>query len=194
MMHILLVVLGLFCVVESVAKEAGDPPVNASGVPPAIASASPDYRIGPEDVLEISVWREETLQKQALVRPDGGMSFPLVGNIQAAGRTAEAGRLVGDLLGMERKSDLHNEFRDMGLAPWNAAKAAAEIEAFEKARGANAETRAIDGALNSLDGQVFVFFVMVVAAAEVAVGLAIIINVFRARETVYVDEVNLLKG
>jgi NADH-quinone oxidoreductase subunit K len=49
-------------------------------------------------------------------------------------------------------------------------------------------------ALNDLDGQVFVFFVMVVAAAEVAVGLAIIINVFRARETVYVDEVNLLKG
>jgi len=47
---------------------------------------------------------------------------------------------------------------------------------------------------NNLDGQVFVFFVMVVAAAEVAVGLAIIINVFRARETVYVDEVNLLKG
>ena len=48
--------------------------------------------------------------------------------------------------------------------------------------------------LHSVDGQVFVFFVMVVAAAEVAVGLAIIINVFRARETVYVDEVNLLKG
>ena len=47
---------------------------------------------------------------------------------------------------------------------------------------------------NNLDGQVFVFFVMVVAAAEVAVGLAIIINVFRARETVYVDEVNRLKG
>ena len=48
--------------------------------------------------------------------------------------------------------------------------------------------------LQNLDGQVFVFFVMVVAAAEVAVGLAIIINVFRARETVYVDEVNRLKG
>ena len=48
--------------------------------------------------------------------------------------------------------------------------------------------------LENLDGQVFVFFVMVVAAAEVAVGLAIIINVFRARETVYVDEVNRLKG
>ncbi len=48
--------------------------------------------------------------------------------------------------------------------------------------------------LNSLDGQVFVFFVMTVAAAEVAVGLAIIVNMFRLRETVFVDEINLLKG
>jgi NADH-quinone oxidoreductase subunit K len=43
------------------------------------------------------------------------------------------------------------------------------------------------------DGQVFVFFVMAVAAAEVAVGLAIIISVFRNRQTVDVGEVNLLK-
>ena len=48
--------------------------------------------------------------------------------------------------------------------------------------------------LRSLDGQIFVFFVMTVAAAEVAVGLAIIVNVFRLKETVYVDEINLLKG
>ena len=48
--------------------------------------------------------------------------------------------------------------------------------------------------LNSLDGQVFVFFVMTVAAAEVAVGLAIIVNLFRLRETVLVDQINLLKG
>ena len=48
--------------------------------------------------------------------------------------------------------------------------------------------------LNSLDGLVFVFFVMTVAAAEVAVGLAIIVNLFRLRETVFVDEINLLKG
>lgn len=44
-----------------------------------------------------------------------------------------------------------------------------------------------------LDGQVFVFFVMVVAAAEAAVGLAIIIAVFRTRATLNVDRVNLLK-
>jgi len=48
--------------------------------------------------------------------------------------------------------------------------------------------------LNSLDGQVFVFFVMTVAAAEVAIGLAIIVNLFRLRESVFVDEINLLKG
>ena len=46
---------------------------------------------------------------------------------------------------------------------------------------------------HSLNGQVFVFFVMVVAAAEAAVGLAIIIAVFRTRETLNPDRVNLLK-
>jgi NADH-quinone oxidoreductase subunit K len=45
----------------------------------------------------------------------------------------------------------------------------------------------------NLNGQIFVFFVMVVAAAEAAVGLAIIIAIFRTRETLSVDQVNLLK-
>ena len=48
--------------------------------------------------------------------------------------------------------------------------------------------------MRSLDGQVFVFFVMTVAAAEVAIGLAIIVHLFRLRETVFVDEIHLLKG
>lgn len=43
------------------------------------------------------------------------------------------------------------------------------------------------------DGQLFVFFVMVVAAAEAVVGLAVIISVFRFRESVDVDRVNLFK-
>ncbi len=47
------------------------------------------YRIGPEDVLEISVWREDSLQREVLVRPDGGISFPLVGDVQAAGKTPQ---------------------------------------------------------------------------------------------------------
>jgi NADH-quinone oxidoreductase subunit K len=44
-----------------------------------------------------------------------------------------------------------------------------------------------------VSGQIFVFFVMVVAAAEAAVGLAIIISVFRSRETLNVDRVNMMK-
>jgi NADH-quinone oxidoreductase subunit K len=47
--------------------------------------------------------------------------------------------------------------------------------------------------LQMMSGQVFVFFVMTVAAAEVAVGLAIIVALFRNRATIDVDEVNLLK-
>jgi NADH-quinone oxidoreductase subunit K len=49
------------------------------------------------------------------------------------------------------------------------------------------------GNVHALSGQIFVFFVMVVAAAEAAVGLAIIIAVYRTRETLNVDQVNLLK-
>ncbi len=44
------------------------------------------------------------------------------------------------------------------------------------------------------DGQIFAFFVMTVAAAEVAVGLAIIVSIFRVRHDIDVDEVSLLKG
>lgn len=48
--------------------------------------------------------------------------------------------------------------------------------------------------LQSMDGQVFVLLILTVAAAEVAVGLAIIVALFRAREIVDVDEANALKG
>jgi NADH-quinone oxidoreductase subunit K len=51
---------------------------------------------------------------------------------------------------------------------------------------------ALGRSVGSMDGQVIVFFVMTVAAAEAAVGLAIIIALFRNRETVNADELNLL--
>ncbi|ODS30990.1 MAG: NADH dehydrogenase I subunit K [Candidatus Scalindua rubra] len=47
--------------------------------------------------------------------------------------------------------------------------------------------------LNSMDGQIFVFFIMTVAAAEAAVGLAIIVALFRNKATVNVDDINLMK-
>ncbi len=45
------------------------------------------YRIQPGDVLQIAVWKEQDLQGEILVRPDGGISFPLVGDLQAGGVT-----------------------------------------------------------------------------------------------------------
>jgi NADH-quinone oxidoreductase subunit K len=48
--------------------------------------------------------------------------------------------------------------------------------------------------LNDLDGQVFVFFVITVAAAEVAVGLALIVAIFRTKRSINIDELHLLKG
>ncbi len=50
-------------------------------------SADPSYSIGPGDVLEISVWKEEALTKLLSVLPDGKITFPLIGEVQAAGRT-----------------------------------------------------------------------------------------------------------
>ncbi len=55
--------------------------------------AGPDYLLGPEDVLMISVWKDEHLTKEVVVRPDGMLSFPLVGDVAAAGRTVEEVRL-----------------------------------------------------------------------------------------------------
>ena len=45
-----------------------------------------------------------------------------------------------------------------------------------------------------LNGQIFVFFIIAVAAAEVAVGLALIVAIFRTRHSINVDEMNFLKG
>lgn len=47
------------------------------------------YEVGAEDLLDVSVWKEKDLQKEVLVRPDGWLSFPLVGDIQANGKTTK---------------------------------------------------------------------------------------------------------
>lgn len=46
-----------------------------------------EYRIGAEDILQISVWKEPELLREVLVRPDGGITFPLAGDVVAAGKT-----------------------------------------------------------------------------------------------------------
>ncbi len=66
--------------------------LQADAKPAATSSRVPEidpsvYRVGPEDVLELSVWHEDALKKEVLVRPDGGISYPLVGEVQVAGKT-----------------------------------------------------------------------------------------------------------
>jgi len=51
------------------------------------AYALPAYLIGPGDVLQIAVWKEDGLQQEVLVRPDGEISFPLAGQLKAGGKT-----------------------------------------------------------------------------------------------------------
>jgi len=52
------------------------------------------YKIQPGDVLQVSVWKEEDLTQQVIVRPDGQITFPLVGEATAAGNSIESLRLL----------------------------------------------------------------------------------------------------
>ena len=53
----------------------------------AMPATGQDYIIGPGDVLEVSVWKEESLTKLRTVLPDGKIAFPLIGEVTAGGRT-----------------------------------------------------------------------------------------------------------
>ena len=66
---------------------------DALGASPVTPDVDPGYRLGAEDVMLISVWKDEQLTREIVVRPDGMFSFPLVGDIQAEDRTVEDIRL-----------------------------------------------------------------------------------------------------
>lgn len=61
-------------------------PSQASPIVPSVA----EYRVQPGDLLTVSVWKETDLTLEVLVRPDGGMSFPLVGDVMATGKSIAA--------------------------------------------------------------------------------------------------------
>jgi polysaccharide export outer membrane protein len=48
-----------------------------------------NYKLQPGDILQVVVWKETDLQSEVLIRPDGGISFPLAGDLQAAGHTTD---------------------------------------------------------------------------------------------------------
>ena len=55
----------------------------------ADSAVSNGYKLQPGDVLQVVVWKETDLQSEVLIRPDGGISFALAGDLQAAGRTTD---------------------------------------------------------------------------------------------------------
>jgi polysaccharide biosynthesis/export protein len=89
-------VLGVMLLVTGVA--GSDEPLYAgdAGTLGMVSQVDPGYRVGAEDTLLVSVWKDEQLTREVIVRPDGMFSFPLVGDIQAEERTVEDIR--GDLV------------------------------------------------------------------------------------------------
>ena len=79
--------------VASPPAESGAPPA-ASPAPVAVAVDS-TYPIGPGDMIGISVWKDDALTKDVVVLPDGTISFPLLGLVQAGGKTV--GQLKAEL-------------------------------------------------------------------------------------------------
>lgn len=85
--------LGLTLLAGAQEKEKPIPAAAGTGSAAAAATAKksastdPNYTIGPQDVLDINVWKEDQLTKTVPVRPDGKISLPLLNDIQAAGLT-----------------------------------------------------------------------------------------------------------
>lgn len=71
-----------------VGQSAGPAPLTNDKIEKTSLIVTSDYFIGPEDVLDITVWRNADLSKQVMVRPDGRISLPLIGDISAVGKTA----------------------------------------------------------------------------------------------------------
>src|SRR5262245_1302457 len=70
---------------QEAAKGAPAQPRSAT---PAAATADAGYKIGPQDVLRVDVWKETEISRSVPVRPDGKISLPLLNDVQAAGLTA----------------------------------------------------------------------------------------------------------
>jgi polysaccharide biosynthesis/export protein len=79
----------LFAVLVS-SGQAEEPKVGSQ--PPGMNL--PSYRLQPGDVITVSVWKETELQSEVLVRPDGGFSFALAGDVDAVGKTVEEIRAI----------------------------------------------------------------------------------------------------
>jgi polysaccharide export outer membrane protein len=89
-----LVVVAIVTTASGAARQAARVPPGAAGAPIAGVAPSDDYVIGAEDVLNVLFWREPDMSGDVAVRPDGMVTVPLIGDIQAAGLRTEALKTV----------------------------------------------------------------------------------------------------
>ena len=80
-----LLIISALTAAEPVAAQA--PPAGAADRDANRGAAPESYRIGPEDTLQISVWKNDAMSRAVPVRPDGKISLPLLNDVQAAGLT-----------------------------------------------------------------------------------------------------------
>lgn len=80
---------GLTCHVGAIGAAQAPPAAAQRGAAPATVAVSPDYVIGPTDVLSIVFWGDRDLSTEVTVRPDGKISLPLLNDVMAAGHTPE---------------------------------------------------------------------------------------------------------
>ena len=86
-------------------KPSASGPLHESAHEKSSLIVTTDYIIGPEDVLEISVWRNADLSKVVEVRPDGRISLPLIGDVVAVGKTASQ---LADMISVKLKEYKEN--------------------------------------------------------------------------------------
>jgi polysaccharide export outer membrane protein len=107
------------------AATVAPPPAATTPAPgaatPAPSGAPSDYVIGPEDILQVSVWKNDTLSRVVPVRPDGKISLPLLNDVQAAGLTAmqlrdKVATALGEFMPNPEVSVIVNEVRSMRVS------------------------------------------------------------------------------
>ncbi len=96
----LLSIFGAFVASPATAQNSGTSPAKAgAGARTATVATAPvtpptGYVIGPDDILEVTFWRDKDLSGEVVVRPDGKIALPLLNELQAAGLTPEQLRVV----------------------------------------------------------------------------------------------------
>jgi len=95
---VLIVILAAFCQLAARAQNAlpkdaaaskPGPDVSTTDARAGMPAVSPEYRVGESDVLQVGVWKEPDLSKTVVVRPDGMISLPLIGEVKVIGMTSQ---------------------------------------------------------------------------------------------------------